>query len=270
MIVYPSVLPSTGQAFNLASNNAYNPQNDILISIEYAISGNINSEAGISFFLLSDASSFSGGVSGADLSYSGYYNGAARGISTAVVGLGFDSVGAFGLSAGEYYSDSNPLSGTLSAFYRDGYEEADIIPNSIAVRGGRTDLYSMTAVNSYYKQVSNYNLIGEDLLPKYLRFRVGNVARTLYLDAKDSVDECYKQLCAVDIGDYIDTSVFYRIGLGFTSPVSANNINATTNFWIKKIHVEGLFATLTSLQPLIEFWENVLPLWPDVGETWSL
>jgi len=269
MIVYPSNLPENGQAFNLASKNAYNPQNDILISIEYAISGNENTEAGLSFFILSDLS-FNGGVSGTDLSYSGYYNSAQRGITTGVVGLGFDSTGSFGLSAGEYYSTSDSLSGTLSAFYRDGYDETDILPNSIAVRGKRADFYAMSAVNNYYQPASTLNLIGSDFQSRFLRFRLGNVARTLYLDYKLHVDDCYKPVASVDIGDYIDTSVFYKIGMGFTTPVSSNNTNTTANFFFKKVHVEGLVNTLSGLVPLLEVWENILPIWPDLTESWSL
>lgn len=270
MIVYPTVLPGNGQAFNLASTRAYNPQNDILISLEYCISGNQNTEAGLSFFLLSDATSFSGGVSGTDLCYSGYYNNGYRGINTAIIGLGFDSTGSFGLSSGDYYSNSNPLSGTLSAFRRDGYDENDIKSNSVALRSSRTLGYTMSTFNNYYRSVSSVNLVDSSFESRYLRFRLGNVARTLYLDYKKHFDDVYQPIAVADIGSYLDISEFYRIGIGFTTPVNTNSSGAVANFYFKKIHIEGLVNSLSSLVPLIEVWENILPFWPDITESWSL
>ena len=242
MIVYPSRLPQNSQAFNLASANVYNPQNDIVLSVEYCISGNINTEAGLSFFLSSDMS-FSGGVSGADLCYSGYYSGASRGIRTGVIGLGFDSTGVFGLSAGEYYSNSNPLSGSLSANYRDGFALADIKRNSIAVRGKRSDSYSLSVLGSYYNHVSSVNLVDSVFESRFLRFRLGNVAKTLYLDYKRNVDDMYEPIAVVDIDGYIDPNLSYKVGIGFTTPVSANNQQAVANFYFKRIQVEGYTGT---------------------------
>jgi hypothetical protein len=254
MLIYPSILPQNGQAFNLASNRAYNLQGDLVISVEYAISGNINTEAGLSFYLLSDSTSLVGGVSGCDLCYSGYYNDTQKGISTGIIGLGFDSTGCFG----------------LSATGRDGYDETYIVPNSIAVRGSKTNYYAMSSVGNYYRAVSSYNLIGNSFEARYLRFRVGNVARTLYLDYKLHVDDCYAPVAAIDIGEYIDISSFYRIGFGFTTPVSSSNVNSVANFYFKTVHVEGLVTTLSGLVPLLEVWENIAPMWPDLTESWSL
>lgn len=268
MIVYPSELPITAQAFNMVSNLAFNPQNDIVLSIEYSISGTSEGEAGLSFFLATDSSSLTGGMSGADLCYSG----SSDGLAQAVIGLGIDSTGTFGLSAGEYYSNSNPLSGTLSAFYRDGYAESDRIPNSATIRSGTSNNYLMSSFNYYHALSNGFNVIPNNWRSGALRFRLGNVGRTLYLDAKDTLDGCYRSICVANIGDVLDVTgtTFYRIGFGFTTPVSANNDDATCQFFFKNVHMEGLVVTLSSLQPLIEVWENILPLWPDVGETWSL
>lgn len=243
MLIYPSILPQNGQAFNLISNNAYNPKADILLSIEYCISGNENTEAGVSFFLLSAVDSFIGGVSGTDLCYSGFYNNSLEGIRTGVIGVGFDSTGTFGISAGRYYSTSNPLSSSLSASYRDGYSESDIIPNSIAVRGDALSLYALSSFN-YYRAVSSVNLIDSEFQSRYLRFRLGNVARTIYLDYKGHFDEIYQNIATINIGEYIDITKFYRVGMGFTTPVSSNNALSIANFYFKKIHIEGLYGTL--------------------------
>jgi hypothetical protein len=256
MIVYPSVLPPGGRAFNFTSSRAYNPQNDIVLSVEYCISGNSNTEAGISFFISTD-SSISGGVSGADLCYSGFYNGSLQGITTAVAGIGIDSTGVFGLS------------GTG----RDGYNENSIIPNSIAARAGYSDYFALSTFGNYYRAISSFNIIDNNTKPKALRFRLGDVGRAMYLDYKNDLDGCYETIARVDIGGHLgvgpSTSTQYRIGVGFTTPISANNDSATANFYFKTVHCEGLVNSLNSIQPLLNFWENVLPLWPNVTESWS-
>ena len=227
MIVYPSVLPPNAKAFNFTSSRAYNPQNDILLSVEYCISGHSLTEAGISFFITGD-DTFTGGVSGADLSYSGYYLSAQQGVSNAIVGIGIDSTGVFG----------------LSATGRDGLNESDIIPNSIAARGGSTDYFSMSAFNNYYRAISSFNIVDNNTQPKALRFRLGDIGRSMYLDYKHDLDGCYENIARVDIGDLFGivpaSDTFYRIGMGFTTPVSANNANAVADFYFRTVHVEGL------------------------------
>lgn len=256
MLVYPSILPATAKAFNISSKKGFNPKNDIVMSIEYYVSGNSNTEAGMSFFIMSD-SNFSGGLSGADLCFSGFANGLRAGVSTALIGLGIDSTGAFGLS------------GTG----RDGYAEADRIPNSIAVRGSYVNGFALSSFN-YYTSLSslsgNYSIIQPTSSLRTLRFRLGNVGRTLYLDYRSNYNYNFTPIAAVDIGDYFDLENYYRIGFGFTTSVSSNKPNSVANFNIRRIHVEGQINQLSSLTPLIAVWENVLPLWPEVTESWSL
>jgi len=261
MLIYPSILPENGRAFNVISSRAYNPQNDIVLSVEYCISGNANSEAGISFFIHSD-SSFQGGISGADLCYSGSLSGVSTGINNAIACIGIDSTGAFGLSAGN-----------LSYIWRDGFAEVDIIPNSVIGRAGKTENYAMSTYGNYYRAISSFNIIGNDSRPKALRFRLGNVARTLYLDYKSDFNKSYKNIAAFDIGNALgvtdSSDDFYKISIGFTTPVSSSNSNATANFYFRSIHIEGLVLSLTSARPLLEVWENIFEAWPDVNESWS-
>jgi hypothetical protein len=271
MIVYPSVLPSNARAFNFVSSKAYNPQNDIVMSVEYAISGNPNSEAGIAFFIHGD-SSLAGGLSGADLSYSGYLStGTVKGIGSALACIGIDSTGVFGLSAGLSSYDTS-LSASVDSVYRDGFMESDIIPNSVAARAGNSQLYALSTFGNYYRAISSFNIIGDNTL-KYLRFRVGDVGRTMFLDYKKDFNTSYENIAAVPIGNLLgvtETSeTYYKVGMGFTTPVSANNTAATCNFCFRRVHLEGLVVSLTAIQPLLEVWENIFDLWPDVGESWS-
>jgi len=239
MIVYPSALPANAKVFNFTSARAYNPQNYIVLSVEYCISGHSLTEAGLSFFIASDTT-MSGGVSGADLAYSGF-NGSQNGVTTALVGLGIDSTGVFG----------------LSATGRDGFAEDNIIPNSVAARGGYSDYFSMSAYDNYYRAISSFNIVGNDTQPKALRFRLGDIGRAMYLDYKHDLDGCYETIARVDVGDLFGigpaSDTYYRIGMGFTTPVSANNTNAVADFYFRTVHTEGLVNALSSLQPLLDF-----------------
>lgn len=277
MIVYPSELPANGIAFNFISDKAYNPQNDILLSIEYAISGHATTEAGLAFFVARD-SSLNGGTPGADLCYSGSLSGASStGISVAEAGIGIDSTGVFGLSAGRttYPLSSAPLSSSsVVDVWRDGYMDTDLIPNSVAARAGSANAFALSTFSNYYRAISSFNVVEDHNRPRYLRFRLGDVARTMYLDYKANMSEQYESIAAVDIGDLLNVTAtsetFYKVGMGFTSPVNSSLSSTVASFCFKTVHLEGLVTSLSSIAPLIEVWENVLPLWPDVGESWSL
>lgn len=263
MFVYPSVLPLSAQAFRLESKQGYNPQNDIVLSIEYAISGHSLTEAGLCFYITNNSSVF-GGMSGSDLCYSG--SNPSTGITSAIVGLGIDSTGSFGLSSGVY----DVLSSSVVELYRDGYAEEDRIPNSATVRGGNSDNYALSTFNYYHPLSSEYSIIGDSFQPRALRFRLGDVGRTLYLDYKNDLDDRYKPLVIANIGDYIDTNQYYKIGFGFTTPVSAYNDSSIANFFFKNIHVEGRVSALSGRSALTEFWEGIAQYWPDIQEVWSL
>jgi len=229
MIVYPSVLPANGMAFNFISDNTFDSHHDIVLSVEYSISGHANTEAGISFFV-TDSSTFTGGVSGADLTYSGYYDGTSQGIQPALVGIGIDSTGVFGLSA----------SG------RDGFDESEVIANSYAVRAGTAEGYALSTFGNIYHAISSFNVVDSTDDSHILRFRVGNVSRALYLDYKANASEVFTNIATVDIGTHLDPQpqeiIPLRVGMGFTTPVSSNNSSSVAEFLFKTIHIEGLDA----------------------------
>jgi hypothetical protein len=105
-MVYPKFTINT-KAFNIASSYNYSPYYDIVWSFEYAISGNSNTEAGFTIFLIDGNYTLSGGNYNIDLGYSGLsassntvnLSAIAPGVQGAMIAVGFDTTGCFPLSA---------------------------------------------------------------------------------------------------------------------------------------------------------------------------
>lgn len=234
-MVYPTFTIDT-KAINIASSYGYSPYFDIVWSFDYAISGNSNTEAGFTIFLLNDSYTLSGGNNGIDLGYSGLsaINGSLGtvkpGISGAIIAVGFDTTGSFAVSA---------LSGTR--LIRDGVADASRIPNSVGIRGG----WPSYSYNTYkYNQAlssidSTFKIVENSVKYKTIRARLGNVGQTLYVDYRNSPEENFKTLVSTNVNLNITSTTKYKAGISFATPVSGNNINKVGNIYIRNFHTEG-------------------------------
>ena len=195
--------------------------NDVVMSIEYSLSGNSNSEAGFSFFITTSAN-ISGGGGGVGLGYTGDVL-AADGVASAIAGFGIDTHGYFGLSGTDI----------------DGVAP---VANSVGARGGYAEFFSMSALGNYYELLpANIPVVlGDDRL-RSLRYRVGNLGRTMYLDYRENHDDEYINIAEVELGDRINLLSSYRVGIGYASPFSSIE-EAVPNLVIRSIHIEGLEA----------------------------
>lgn len=232
-MLYPT-LPATAKAFNLASKSAYSPFYDIVWSFDYAISGNSNTEAGFTVFIM-DNIPLSGGNSGIDLGYSGLSSqnvigGTIKpGISGAKLACGFDTTGSFGVSA--------QLTG--SGFIRDGVNDSNRILNSITLRGGWPD-YSYSSY-SYYNPISSltsktFNIVESSVSYKTIRARLGNIGRTLYIDFRNNVNEDFTNLVTHEVTLNSPISALYKVGVTFATPVSGGSSGI---IYLKNFHTEG-------------------------------
>lgn len=232
---YP-VLPANSKTFNLASDFNYSPLYDIVWSFDYAISGNPDTEAGFTVFL-TNANSLTGGNGGIDLGYSGLSSrdiiptyGIQSGVSGAVIGVGFDTTGLFGVSAaiGTYVS-------------RDGVKDHEVQKNSIAIRGGATS-YAYNTL-SFYTPItsidSNFSIVENTLNYKTVRARLGNLGRTLYIDYRNNPSDAFINLVTQNVSLSVNVDTLYKVGLSFASPISSSDPNKVGIFYLKNFHVEG-------------------------------
>lgn len=196
---------------------SFNAVNDITWSFQYALTGSTNSTGGFTTFLFnSDTLSGGGALSG--LGYSGY--GAMSGINDAVLVIGFDSTGLFGVSG------SSLSSGSVTK-----------IPNSLTIR---------TGTNFEYLTCISLTSLGIPLLSSVfdlntLRFNLTNVGQTLKIAIKDS-NYKYQTVLSIQTGLVLSETDQYNIGFSYATPVSGTD---KTTLVIKDIHYHGKTTDLT-------------------------
>jgi hypothetical protein len=217
--------PFTGSRyFNLISDISYNLTNDVVLSIEYSLSGNPTTEAGFSFFITTSAA-IDGGGSGIGLAYKGEVV-STEGIPSSIAGIGLDTGGYFGLSGTDM----------------DGVHDSARISNAVCARAGYDEQFSMVALGTYYRALpTGVVIVNSDIQFRSLRYRVGNLGRTMYLDYRANHDDDYIALAEVDIGDRVDITLPYRVGIGYTAPlVGSSTDDIIPVFNLRSIHIEGL------------------------------
>lgn len=234
---YPALLPNTTKCINFASNGAYSPFFDIVWSFDYAIVGGQNVEGGFTVFLMENIP-LVGGNPGIDLGYSGLSSSSLpysinRGISGAILGVGFDSTGLFATSA------------TVGSYVvRDGINENNVIPNSVTIRGGAPS-YSFEEYN-FVKPISSlidtpFSVVESNNIVKYktIRARLGNLGRTFYVDYRNNPKEYFKNIITHDVTLYPSVTSLYRVGVSFATPIETVARKAIGNIYLKNFHVEG-------------------------------
>lgn len=238
-MVYPTFTVNT-KAFNIASNYGYSPYYDIVWSFDYAISGNNNTEAGFTVFIMDDNYILSGGNFNIDLGYSGLSSNSDQsssltsGVSGGIIAVGFDTTGLFAVSA---------LSGTR--VIRDGIDESARILNSVSIRD-KWPAYSYNT-NNYNVALSSldssFKIVDGELNYKTIRARLGNVGRTLYVDYRSTPDDDFKSLLVKDVNLDITSNTMYKVGASFATPISSNDPNKIGTIYFRNFHTEGNFLS---------------------------
>lgn len=207
---------------------------DVVWSFDYAISGNQNTEAGFTVFLMTSSTRLSGGGSGIDLGYSGLSSfglssSIRPGVSGAVLAVGFDTTGLFAASA---------FSG---GFIRDGIDYRNVKRNSITIREGAP--YFGYNYYSYNVSLSNLNttfsIVESAAIYKTVRARLGNIGRTLYIDYRNNPTEQFQPIFEQNVSLGLPLSAFVHVGVSFATPISSVSTNAIGNIFFKNFHVEG-------------------------------
>lgn len=232
---YPTL--SSAKAINFCSTTPFSPFYDIVWSFDYAISGNQNTEAGITVFLSAEpVLSDGGGSGGIDLGYSGLSSSNLQnsyiqpGILRAAIGVGFDTTGLFAVSA-----ISNGV------IIRDGINISDVIKNSIAIRGlaPRYSYYQYAFNQPLTSLNSTFSIVESADIYKTLRARLGNIGRTLYIDYRNNPEEEFQLILQKDINILVEQNLSYYAGISFVTPISSISPNSIGNIFVKNIHTEG-------------------------------
>lgn len=259
---YPS-LNSNSKAINLASTVSYSCMYDLVWSFDYAISGNNNTEAGFTVFLLSDNQSLTGGSAGIDLGYSGLSStnlpySVKAGISGAILAVGFDTTGLFAASA---------FSG---GYVRDGVSLANVNKNSVVMRGGAPYYrYSDFNYNVPLSSLnSTFSIVESGAVFKTIRARLGRVGSTLYIDYRNNPTEDFRPIFQKDISLGIPVSSYVYVGISFATPISSSSLNSIGNIFLKNFSVEGsinpnMSASVVSKQQYI-FPLNETSVYPGI------
>lgn len=247
---YP-VLNNNSKAINLASNDSYSWLYDIVWSFDYAISGNSNTEAGFTVFLMSEIGGLVGGSAGIDLGYSGLSStnlpySVKPGISGAILAVGFDTTGLFAASAFD------------GSYIRDGVSSSNIRKNSVVMRGGSPNYrYSDYSYNVPLTSLnSTFSIVESAAIFKTVRARLGNVGSTLFIDYRNNPQEDFQPIFKKDITLSVPVSSFVKVGISFATPLCSNNVNSIGTIYLKNFSIEGtsnpnLSSSTISNQPVI-------------------
>lgn len=248
-MVYPTFTIDT-KTTNIASKYGYSPYSDIVWSFDYAISGNNNTEAGFTVFLMEDVP-LQGGNRGIDLGYSGLSACVPTietinvGISGGVIGVGFDTTGLFAVSA-----TATDTFLSASVFVRDGIDQSNCIANSVSIRGGWPNFsFNQYNYNAALTSIdSSFSIVEPEIKFKTIRARLGNVGRTIYVDYRNTPEEDFRPLVVKDINLNITSSTKYKPGISFASPIYSNSLSTVGIFHIKNFHTEGAVASGTTIE----------------------
>lgn len=245
-----------GRISNILHNAYLNPNYDIVWSFKFLLSSTgltSQNQGGFVTYLATSGTSFSTGGSGQFLGYDDFPTG---GIKGATLGVGFDTLGLFGVS------------GIGSRTSGVGIENAK--RNSVTIRGGYsafTMLYneSLSALNTNFTLLTNT----EDY--QWLRLRLGNVGQTLYVDYRRNDNDSYTNIIELPVTLSLSAASFYSVGISFAYPLTSTTFSETgsnTVLRIKNFQVEGnttipdtyVFSTTSTTITAFEFETNTPPI----------
>ena len=235
-------------ANNISHDRSYNANYDIVWSFEYAMSGVPDESQGsfTTFLYDGEVVSLTGGAPGKGGAYtplsadSQFYNG----LSEAVIGINFDTNGLFAVSG----------SGV------DGVSAAK--SNTLSIRGGTTGYDLLTSVELSSLSV-NIPLTLSAIDYNRLRFRLADIGSTLKISYSDG-NANYIDLFSYPINLPVITTTSYKVGVGFSGPVSGVDAIAS-KFSIRNYHVEGVYDEPTT--EILDLSGTTLESYPVSGVT---
>lgn len=219
-------ISSSALAASVASTEMYNAYHDIVWSMQYSLSGNPASQAGICTFLYDAATIHTKGGIGASLGiapsqgYTGFTN--ISGISGNALAIGFDTNGLFAVAG-------NGLS--------TGVSVSAAIPNALTLRTGTNFTYLTSIALSSLDP--SFSLVHSDLTFDQLRFRLTDVGRTLEI-ARWNLTK-YDAILTYPVNLPVTSSTSYNVGISFATPLSGNALSA--KFALRNFHIEGIQST---------------------------
>ena len=244
-MVYPTSLPADAASVAVFESGL-SPEFDITWSFTYELSNQTaGDEIGFCMFLQDADVALEGGGVGPDLGYTGTYDLASKAepLSGKVVGIGFDTLGAFGLPIDDYGSGDT----------RDGLSA--VVPNGVHVRGANGNIISTQSVSAY-----DISEAGK----RTVRARLGNYGRTIYVDYKLQGEEFFTQVLKQDVTLTFTSSTRYRPGVTLVKPITASSV--TGDIVVDGFHVEGNQNSIEeeelSFTPLVPFTNNTDVLGP--------
>lgn len=215
----------------------FDPRKDISVSIDYSFFPSTSALGGgfCVFFIGDSQQQIISGAPGPGLGYTTVSDYSLNGLSSfpgvigSYVGVGFDVDGYFSLQG---------------ANITGGYATPQ--PNSICIRGGETDNYSLIGnsgnLNAYpsanYPTAEAISLSCNQNEFKTIRVSLIDFSRTIVVDIKNSKGEFVTYL-KQNIGLTPPQSAI-RAGLSFSTGLSGNS-----NFWIKGINFRGIQGAIT-------------------------
>lgn len=238
-------IPSSNNTNSISHDAYYNSNYDIVWSFDFALSGSSDSEGSFTTFLY-DCSTLSGGapsIGGAytPLTGSSFYNG----VSGAILGINFDTTGLFALS-----SQSRDVDGIL-----------DTYKNSISIRSGESTNYSLLTSVALSSLDTEFYLLSSENDFQRLRFRLTDVGQTIRIDYRYGYND-YQELFSYPVNLTVDNETSYKVGLGYTSPISGEGSNEC-KFTIRNFHIEGNSDTPDNV--ILESKENDFVQYPLSG-----
>ena len=243
-MVYPS-LPADAASVAVFEEGM-SPEYDITWSFTYELSNALpGDEIGFCLFLQDALSAVAGGGVGPDLGFTGTYDLTtnAQPLSGKILGVGFDTLGAFGEPIEDYGSGDS----------RDGLSA--VVPNGVHVRDAAGSIVST-------ESISAFELI--EAGKKTVRARLGNYGRTLYVDYKLQGAEFFTPVLTQDVTLTFDSSTRYRPGVAFVKPVNAATV--TGDIVVEGFHVEGNQNSINgdelAFTPIVPFTNNNAVLGP--------
>ena len=204
------------KAFNILHPTAFNINYDIVWSFTYVIQSSaydsgFPASCGFTTFLIdSDTPTLTGGGIGEGLGYgpSTNYTGFSNisGVSGAMIAVGFDNLGVFGLSG---------------QCYNTGY--TTLTSNTITFRSNYNYLSTFSC---------GFNLISS---ANTLRFNLTDAGQSI--EVYRLINNHFYQIAKCDTFFNVTSTKKCKIGISFASPTSSNAVSAA--FMFKDFHVHG-------------------------------
>jgi hypothetical protein len=183
---------------SLLDTNSFSPGFDITWSFEFKLSSvDSNATGGFSTFLFKN-SKLTGGGKYTGLAYAPYA--ATTGVAGAIVGVMITNDAKFIVNNGSNFTDEDSITNLLKTI-----------------------------------NINSSSLLGQDYLT--MRFNLTDSGQTFNVAIKNPVTDTYKTISTINTGLITTNSDFYKIGLGFSTPLASSD--SKLKLTIKNTVIQG-------------------------------